>query len=139
MFPVSYILCSARNIHQLPNDTQGVALPFGQVKLAIDTSVLNLDQGGISSANSGYTPRGNATGFSLLHTSGTGGRESEIQHKKQVLKLDLCVEPKYGVVSQMPLVGSLQDQGINVADNRTYLTNRTNEVIAEAPAKPVLR
>jgi putative alpha-1,2-mannosidase len=53
---------------------KGVALPFGQVKLGIDTSVLNLDQGGISSANSGYTPRGNATGFSLLHTSGTGGR-----------------------------------------------------------------
>ncbi|EUC61704.1 alpha-1,2-mannosidase family protein, partial [Rhizoctonia solani AG-3 Rhs1AP] len=88
----------------------GVALPFGQVKLGIDTSVLNLDQGGISSANSGYTPRGNATGFSLLHTSGTGG------------------QPKYGVVSQMPLLGSLEGQGINVADNRTYLTNRTNEV-----------
>ncbi|KAH7341038.1 glycosyl hydrolase family 92-domain-containing protein [Rhizoctonia solani] len=89
---------------------QGVALPFGQVKLGIDTSVLNLDQGGISSANSGYTPRGNATGFSLLHTSGTGG------------------QPKYGVVSQMPLLGSLEEQGINVADNRTYLTNHTNEV-----------
>ncbi|KAJ1309607.1 hypothetical protein OPQ81_006379 [Rhizoctonia solani] len=88
----------------------GVALPFGQVKLGIDTSVLNLDQGGISSANSGYTPRGNATGFSLLHTSGTGG------------------QPKYGVVSQMPLLGSLEGQGINVADNRTYLTNRTNEI-----------
>ncbi|KAG8747635.1 hypothetical protein FRC10_000178 [Ceratobasidium sp. 414] len=88
----------------------GVALPFGQVKLGIDTSVLNLDQGGISSANSGYTPRGNATGFTLLHTSGTGG------------------QPKYGVVSQMPLLGSLEDQHINVADNRTYLTNRTEEI-----------
>ncbi|KAJ6546989.1 glycosyl hydrolase family 92-domain-containing protein [Mycena capillaripes] len=87
----------------------GVALPFGQVKIGIDTSVVNLDQGGISSANSGYTPRGNSTGFSLLHISGTGG------------------QPKYGVVSQMPLVGSLQDQGINVANNLTYLTNRTNE------------
>lgn len=52
----------------------GVALPFGQVKLGIDTSVVNLDQGGISSANSGYTPLGNSTGFSMLHTSGTGGR-----------------------------------------------------------------
>lgn len=38
-----------------------------------------------------------------------------------------CAEPKYGVVSQMPLVGSLQAQGINVANNLTYLTNRTNE------------
>lgn len=53
----------------------GVAVPFGQVKLGIDTSVVNLDQGGISSANSGYTPRGNSTGFSMLHTSGTGGRK----------------------------------------------------------------
>lgn len=57
----------------------GVALPFGQVKLGIDTSVVNLDQGGISSANSGYTPRGNSTGFSLLHTSGTGGRTSPLR------------------------------------------------------------
>ncbi|KAJ7184335.1 glycosyl hydrolase family 92-domain-containing protein [Mycena filopes] len=87
----------------------GVALPFGAVKIGIDTSVVNLDQGGISSANSGYTPRGNSTGFSLLHVSGTGG------------------QPKYGVVSQMPLVGSIEGQGINVANNLTYLTNRTNE------------
>lgn len=36
-------------------------------------------------------------------------------------------EPKYGVVSQMPLVGSLEAQNINVANNMTYLTNRTNE------------
>ncbi|KAJ7118765.1 glycosyl hydrolase family 92-domain-containing protein [Mycena epipterygia] len=91
------------------NTFPGVALPFGQVKIGIDTSVVNLSQGGISSANSGYTPRGNSTGFSLLHISGTGG------------------QPKYGVVSQMPLVGSLQAQGINVANNLTYLTNRTNE------------
>ena len=28
----------------------------------------------------------------------------------------------------MPLLGSLEGQGINVADNRTYLTNRTSEV-----------
>ncbi|KAJ7491252.1 glycosyl hydrolase family 92-domain-containing protein [Mycena latifolia] len=87
----------------------GVALPFGAVKIGIDTSVVDLPQGGISSANSGYTPRGNSTGFSLLHISGTGG------------------QPKYGVVSQMPLVGSIQAQGINVANNMTYLTNRTNE------------
>ncbi|KAJ7702231.1 glycosyl hydrolase family 92-domain-containing protein [Mycena rosella] len=87
----------------------GVALPFGAVKIGIDTSVVDLPQGGISSANSGYTPRGNSTGFSLIHISGTGG------------------QPKYGVVSQMPLVGSIQAQGINVANNMTYLTNRTNE------------
>lgn len=27
----------------------------------------------------------------------------------------------------MPLLGDLEAQGINVADNMTYLTNRTNE------------
>lgn len=37
------------------------------------------------------------------------------------------IEPKYGVVSQMPLLGDLDAQGINVADNMTYLTNRTAE------------
>ncbi|KAF9001236.1 hypothetical protein BDZ89DRAFT_1105367 [Hymenopellis radicata] len=87
----------------------GVALPFGQVRIGIDTSVVDLPQGGISSANSGYTPRGNSTGFSLLHISGTGG------------------QPKYGVVSQMPLSGDLVAQGVNVANNLTYLTNRTDE------------
>lgn len=65
-----------RNISEciIGNMFPGVALPFGQVKLGIDTSVVNLPQGGISSANSGYTPLGNSTGFSMLHTSGTGGR-----------------------------------------------------------------
>lgn len=61
--------------YMIGNMFPGVALPFGQVKLGIDTSVVNLDQGGISSANSGYTPLGNSTGFSMLHTSGTGGRK----------------------------------------------------------------
>lgn len=74
MFPVCQHL-SQSDSSTLSTRFQGVALPFGQVKLGIDTSVVNLDQGGISSANSGYTPRGNSTGFSLLHISGTGGRE----------------------------------------------------------------
>lgn len=39
------------------------------------------------------------TAVSLTHVSGTGG------------------PPKYGVVAQMPLVGSLDD--VNIADNRT--------------------
>jgi hypothetical protein len=46
---------------------------------------------------------GNFTAISLMHESGTGG------------------EPKYGVVSQTPLAGDLNAQGINVANNWTYL------------------
>ncbi|KOS17488.1 putative glycosidase [Escovopsis weberi] len=42
-----------------------------------------------SDAYFGYQENGNFTGFSLLHESGTGGA------------------PKYGVVSQMPVVGTL--------------------------------
>lgn len=38
----------------------------------------------------------------------------------------------------MPLLGSLEEQGINVADNRTYLTNRTNEVGFRVTAVAVL-
>jgi hypothetical protein len=37
-----------------------------------------------------------------MHESGTGG------------------EPKYGVVAQMPLVGNLDAQRINIANNQTY-------------------
>ena len=37
-----------------------------------------------------------------MHESGTGG------------------EPKYGIISQMPLVGDLDAQGINIANNQTY-------------------
>lgn len=40
---------------------------------------------------SGYQPDGNFIGFSMLHESGTGGA------------------PKYGVVSQMPVLGSVEN------------------------------
>ncbi|PHH66804.1 hypothetical protein CDD81_5936 [Ophiocordyceps australis] len=62
------------------NTFPGVSRPFGMVKLGPD-----LYTG--SDSYSGYQPTGNFTGFSLLHESGTGGA------------------PKYGVVSQMPVVG----------------------------------
>lgn len=42
-------------------------------------------------AYSGYLAAGNITGFSMLHESGTGGA------------------PKYGVVAQMPVVGTLSN------------------------------
>ncbi|KAB5576443.1 family 92 glycoside hydrolase [Coniochaeta sp. 2T2.1] len=63
------------------NTFPGVSWPMGMVKLGPD-----LYTG--SDSYSGYQPTGNFTGFSMLHESGTGGA------------------PKYGVVSQMPVVGS---------------------------------
>lgn len=59
-------------------------MPFGIIKLGPD-----LYTG--SDSYSGYQSTGNFTGFSLLHESGTGGA------------------PKYGVVSQMPVVGAIEN------------------------------
>ena len=61
-----------------------VPAPFSVVKLGPD-----LYTG--SDAYSGYLPTGNVTAFSLMHESGTGGA------------------PKYGVVSQLPLVGNVSN------------------------------
>ena len=48
-------------------------------------------QNGKTDAYSGYLPEGKIWGFSMLHESGTGGA------------------PKYGVVSQMPVVGEVSN------------------------------
>jgi putative alpha-1,2-mannosidase len=64
------------------NTFPGVSRPFGIVKLGPD-SYTGTD------SYSGYQPTGNLTGFSMLHESGTGGA------------------PKYGVVSQMPVLGDI--------------------------------
>ncbi|KAA8908138.1 glycosyl hydrolase family 92-domain-containing protein [Sphaerosporella brunnea] len=65
----------------------GVTLPFGVVKLGID---LNPPRGA-GDPYSGYHAEGNVTGFSMMHESGTGGA------------------PKYGVVSQLPVVGDISN------------------------------
>ncbi|RMZ72201.1 glycosyl hydrolase family 92 [Pyrenophora seminiperda CCB06] len=62
-----------------------VAAPFAMVKLGPDM------HDGETDAYSGYLPSGNIFGFSMMHESGTGGA------------------PKYGVVSQMPVVGEVPD------------------------------
>lgn len=62
-----------------------VAAPFAMVKLGPDVSF------GFQDAYSGYLPAGQIFGFSMMHEHGTGGA------------------PKYGVVSQMPVVGGLQN------------------------------
>ncbi|CAI7668946.1 unnamed protein product [Penicillium pancosmium] len=74
------------------NDFPGVARPFGMVKLGPD-----LYQSG-SDAYSGYLSTGEFSGFSLMHEQGTGGA------------------PKYGTVSQLPLVGS------NISDPLSQIT-----------------
>ncbi|KAK6834049.1 glycosyl hydrolase [Apiospora arundinis] len=92
----------------------GGALPFGFPKVGIDTYEPNVS---FSTINGGWTPKGLVTGVSMMHESGTGGA------------------PKYGVVSQMPLVGSLvSEEGgrggggdINILDNRTYWQSRVGE------------
>lgn len=80
----------------------GGAVPFGVVKLGIDTWEDNIT---LATLNGGYTPKGAVTGVSMMHESGTGG----------------C--PKYGVISQMPL--SSVAAPVNVLDNTTYWQNRT--------------
>lgn len=53
-----------------------------------------------SDSYSGYQATGNFTGFSMLHESGTGGA------------------PKYGVVSQMPVVGDVENPLLDHNDTR---------------------
>ncbi|OAA62347.1 alpha-1,2-mannosidase family protein [Cordyceps fumosorosea ARSEF 2679] len=78
------------------NTFPGVSRPFGIVKLGPD-----LYSG--TDAYSGYLAKGNVTGFSMLHESGTGGA------------------PKYGVVSQMPVLGEIENP----------LVQETNDTRAE--------
>ncbi|KAK7911464.1 glycoside hydrolase family 92 protein [Apiospora marii] len=93
----------------------GGALPFGVAKVGLDTYELNVSY---STINGGWTPKGLVTGVSMMHESGTGGA------------------PKYGVVSQMPLVGGLSAEGgggggaINILDNRTYWQPRVGDDVA---------
>lgn len=74
------------------NNFPGVARPFGMVKLGPDVS-----DG--KDAYSGYRASGKFSGFSMMHEQGTGGA------------------PKYGTVSQLPLVGKVKNplSGITVA------------------------
>ncbi|RPA97619.1 hypothetical protein L873DRAFT_1741593 [Choiromyces venosus 120613-1] len=65
----------------------GVCMPYGVVKLGIDMD----PPPGAGDAYSGYHPQGRVNGFSMMHESGTGGA------------------PKYGVVSQYPVIGALEN------------------------------
>ncbi|EJT75709.1 hypothetical protein GGTG_05641 [Gaeumannomyces tritici R3-111a-1] len=75
------------------NTFPGVSWPLGMVKLGPDLHTS-------SDSYSGYQPNGDFTGFSMLHESGTGGA------------------PKYGVVSQMPIVGDIENPLSNMTTTR---------------------
>ena len=79
----------------------GGTVPFGMVKLGLDTYEEPLNQ---SALNGGWTPQGYVTGISLMHQSGTGGG------------------PKYGFPAQMPLTSI--DGDVNLLNNRTYWQRR---------------
>jgi putative alpha-1,2-mannosidase len=84
----------------------GGALPFGVVKVGLDTTAANWST---ATLNGGWTPDGNVTGISMMHESGTGG------------------PPKYGIVSQMPLTSV--DMPVNVLDNLTYSQPRVCDCV----------
>ncbi|KAI5837786.1 glycosyl hydrolase family 92-domain-containing protein [Morchella snyderi] len=99
----------------------GVTLPFGVVKIGVDM----LPATGTADAYSGYLPSGRVTGFSLMHESGTGGA------------------PKYGVVSQLPLTGAVENPlvdsavlrvGDDQAEVGRYKTTLANGVMTELTA-----
>ncbi|CAG8734477.1 17217_t:CDS:2, partial [Cetraspora pellucida] len=90
---VDPLIGTANDGHVFP----GPCLPFGVVKVGFDTEGLD--------SNSGYTVAGHITGISHLHVSGTGG------------------EPKYGVISQFPVVDK-PDKNISIND---YSSQRSFE------------
>ncbi|KAL5003088.1 glycosyl hydrolase family 92-domain-containing protein [Aspergillus recurvatus] len=81
------------------NNFPGAARPFGMVKLGPDLL------SGTTDAYSGYLASGEFSGFSMMHEQGTGGA------------------PKYGTVSQLPLVGNIA----NPLSNITVARNGTDE------------
>lgn len=72
-----------------------VPAPFSMVKLGPDV------ESGTTDAYSGYLATGQVWGFSMTHASGTGGA------------------PKYGVVSQMPVVGAVTNPLVDLGQNRS--------------------
>ena len=100
----------------------GVTVPFGVVKLGIDV----MPPPGTGDPYSGYHPLGNVTGFSMMHESGTGG------------------SPKYGVVSQLPVVGDVVNPLLDYAVPRAagdeaklgyYKAQLANGVVVELAAE----
>ncbi|KAF4552995.1 putative glycosyl hydrolase family 92 protein 1 [Elsinoe fawcettii] len=96
-----------------------VAEPFAMVKLGVDVVNGNTD------AYSGYLPQGKVFGFSMMHESGTGGA------------------PKYGVASQMPANGTVENPLVDLSTSRAspdegsvgyYKTSLDNSIVVELTA-----
>src|SRR5699024_4488756 len=90
--------------------------PFGMAKVGPDLFNHGDD------AYSGYLPNGEFSGFSMMHEQGTGGA------------------PKYGTVSQLPLVGSISNPLSNLTVGRSgtdeasvgyYKAKTTDGVVVE--------
>ncbi|KAJ5619900.1 hypothetical protein N7510_003884 [Penicillium lagena] len=77
------------------NNFPGAVRPFGMVKLGPDLYAEGTD------SYAGYLSTGNFSGFSMMHEQGTGGA------------------PKYGTVSQLPLVGDISDPLANITVSRS--------------------
>jgi putative alpha-1,2-mannosidase len=82
----------------------GVTLPFGVVKLGIDLN----PPSGAGDPYSGYAATGNVTGFSMMHESGklycSGARNLLLNSGTGT-----GGAPKYGVVSQLPVIGEISN------------------------------
>lgn len=101
------------------NNFPGVARPFGMVKMGPDLLVVGTD------SYSGYLSTGNFSGFSMMHEQGTGGA------------------PKYGTVSQLPLVGNISNPLSNITIGRAvpdeasvgyYKATTSQDVVVELAA-----
>ncbi|OJJ50798.1 hypothetical protein ASPZODRAFT_11648 [Penicilliopsis zonata CBS 506.65] len=77
------------------NDFPGASRPWGMVKNGPDLWVDGTD------SYSGFLVNGNFSGFSLMHEQGTGGA------------------PKYGTVSQLPLLGNVSQPLSNLTIGRS--------------------
>jgi predicted alpha-1,2-mannosidase len=82
-------------------------------------------QSGTTDAYSGYLPNGKIWGFSMMHESGTGGA------------------PKYGVVSQMPVIGNVTNPLADLSQPRAaadvgevgyYKSSLNNSITVELAA-----
>ncbi|KAF2666510.1 glycosyl hydrolase [Microthyrium microscopicum] len=94
-----------------------VGAPFAPVKLGPDANIDNV--------KSGFDPSSPISGFSLMHETGTGGA------------------PKYGTVSQLPVLGNVDDPLASLSltrakpDNASlgyYQTSLSNGIVVELAA-----
>jgi putative alpha-1,2-mannosidase len=116
----------------------GVTLPFGVVKMGIDLS----PPSGAGDPYSGYFATGNVTGFSMMHESGKSDYP-KVRHLLLTSSTGTGGAPKYGVVSQLPVIGditnplldfSLPRADADEAELGWYKATLSNDVTVELAA-----